>query len=95
MFKSLKLVRKQSSTAKVDVSDLLKVNMVYIWIFMLGWGFPTFYCALAIAGHGNTTNIFKAKYGWDEDETKLMNTIISTAGIIGIAIGSFTGGKLL
>ena len=48
-----------------------------------------------MAGHTNTTNVFKAKYGCDKDETLLMNTIISTAGVIGLTIGSFAGGPIL
>lgn len=33
--------------------------------------------------------------GWNEQETRLYNTLISSAGIIGLAFGSFLGGKLI
>ena len=39
--------------------------------------------------------MFKAKYGWDKDDTLLMNTIITTAGVIGLTIGSFATGPIL
>ena len=39
--------------------------------------------------------MFQAKFDWSEDETILYNTIISSAAIIGIAIGSFIGGGSL
>ena len=69
--------------------------MGYIWLYTLVWGFPTFYTSFALTGNANTTNVFKAKYEWDDDETKLMNTIITSAGVIGMAIGSFTGGSVI
>ena len=69
--------------------------MGYIWLCTMYWGFPTFYAAFALTGNSNTTNVFKIKYDWDDDETKLMNTIISSSAVIGIAIGSFTGGSLI
>ena len=53
------------------------------------------YAALAITGNANTTKVFEAKFGWDEDETILYNTIISSAGIIGIVFGCFIGGALI
>ena len=39
--------------------------------------------------------IFKDKLGWDEPTALTNNTIISTAGAIGVVIGSFLGGCLL
>ena len=95
LFKQLQLNTQYSSSTKIDLSGLLDVNMGYIWAYTLCMGLPTFYTTFALAGNTNTTNVFKAKYGWDEDETKLMNTMISTAGIIGLAIGSFSGGPVL
>lgn len=49
----------------------------------------------AMAGNTNTTAIFEAKFGWDKDDAILYNTIISSAGIIGLTIGSILGGSLL
>ena len=42
-----------------------------------------------------TRSVLKAKLGWDESEAKMWNTIISSTAIIGLMIGSLTGGSLL
>lgn len=39
--------------------------------------------------------MFKAKFGWDEDETILYNTIISSSAVVGLMIGSFLGGPFI
>ena len=49
----------------------------------------------ALSGISGTTDIFAAKMGWDEDETILNNTITSSASIIGIMVGTFSGGQLI
>ena len=54
-----------------------------------------FHTAFSISGNVLTTPIFEAKLNWTEDETRLNNTIISSAGIIGLALGSLLGGKLI
>ena len=69
--------------------------MCYTLPYMLMYGLGTWYCAFAIAGNGATTPVFEAKFGWTEDETILYNTIISTAGIVGLTIGSFIGGPMI
>ena len=42
-----------------------------------------------------TTPIFKAKFGWNEDDTKFYNTIITTAGVFGNMIGALIGGRAI
>ena len=59
------------------------------------WGFAAWQTTFALAGNTNTTKIFEAKLGWNKEETTLYNTIITTAGILGLTIGSFLGGNLL
>ena len=39
--------------------------------------------------------VFKDHFVWDEDQSVLFNTLISTIGLIGSSIGSFAGGKIL
>ena len=63
----------------------------YVSCYAIG----VWYCTWAIAGNAQTTNVFEAKFGWDKDETIFYNTIISSAGLIGLAIGSFLGGPLI
>ena len=49
----------------------------------------------ALAGNAQTTTVFEAKFGWNEQETVLYNTIISSSAIVGLAIGSFVAGPLI
>lgn len=77
------------------MSDLLDVNMGYLFSYALCFGFGTWHTTFAIAGAGSTTAIFEAKFGWSKDDTILYNTIISTSAVIGLAIGSFLGGSLI
>jgi len=64
------------------------------WYTAVG-GLGTWQTSWAITGNANTTAVFSAKFDWDEDEAIFYNTIISTAAIIGITVGSFMGGTLL
>ena len=79
----------------IDPSDLLCINQGYLTAYTLFNAFSVFYCAWAIAGNGNTADVFQDKFGWDDDETILYNTIISSFGIVGLAVGSFLGGELI
>ena len=65
--------------------------MSYVSCYALGVWYTTF----ALTGNSQTTPIFEAKFGWNEDETIFYNTIISSAAIIGLSIGSFLGGPLI
>ena len=49
----------------------------------------------ALGGNAQTTAVFQAKFNWDKDEAILYNTIISSAGVVGAAIGCFLGSILL
>lgn len=82
-------------TSVVDPSDKLSINMGYCFAYCAVWGLGTWQTAWALGGNGNTTAIFAAKLDWDKDDTIFYNTIISSAAIVGIAIGSLAGGKLL
>ena len=69
--------------------------MKYCFWFTVAYGIGTFQTAWAASGNANTHVIFKAKLGWDEDSAVLNNTIVSTAGVLGLFIGSFLGGIIL
>ena len=88
-------VLKQQSSERTDVSHLLKVNMCYAMSYFMMYGLGVWYTAFVLGGNGQTTQIFEAKFGWTEDETVLYNTIISSSGLVGMTIGSFTGGPLI
>ena len=63
--------------------------------FTACWGIGTWHRAFAFVGNTNTTTVFVAKFGWDKDEAILYNTIITSAAIVGLVIGSFLSGFLL
>ena len=88
-----RIVRQASE--RVDVSHLLKVNKGYATAYVACWSFGVCYYAFALFGNTQTTTIFEAKMGWTKDETIFYNTIISSAAIVGLVVGSFAGGRLI
>ena len=69
--------------------------MCYIVPYVLCFALSTWNCTWALAGNTNTTSVFEAKFEWTKDETLMYNSLISTAGVIGLMIGCFLGGSLL
>ena len=88
-----RIVRQASE--RIDVSNLLKVNKGYVTGYVLCWAFGVWYYAFALCGNTQTTTIFEAKMGWTKDETIFYNTLISSAAIVGLVIGSFAGGPMI
>ena len=78
-----------------EVSQKLEVKMGYCLAYTIVLGIGSWQCSWTANGNTNTTPIFEAKLEWDKDEAILYNTIISTAGMLGITIGSFLGGSIL
>ena len=77
------------------MSHLLKVNMCYAMSYVACYAIGVWYTTFSLTGNSQTTTVFEAKFGWDEDETTLNNTIISSSAIVGLSIGSFLGGPLI
>ena len=69
--------------------------MGYMTAYVACYALGVWYTTFALTGNSQTTDIFKAKFEWDKDETILYNTIISSSAIVGLAIGSFMGGPLI
>ena len=90
-----KKVLRRSSSERVDVSHLLQVNMCYAMSYVACYAIGVWHTTFALAGNSQTTSIFEAKFGWNEDETILYNTIISSSASVGLAIGSFMGGPMI
>ena len=66
--------------------------MPYLLAFTFVYGLGMWHVTWALAGNSQTTEVFKAKFGWTKEETITYNTIISSAGIVGLAVGcTFTG----
>ena len=78
-----------------DVNSKLVINMGYCIGYTAVWGLGTWQTAWSLGSNANTTAIFAAKLEWDKDEALFFNTIISSASIIGLAVGSLLGGSLL
>ena len=51
--------------------------------------------AFANGGNTQTAQVFEAKLGWDKQEFMLYNTMITSAAIIGVAVGSIAAGKII
>ena len=77
------------------MNEKLEINKGYCLWYTVAFGLGTFQTAWAIAGNANTSVIFKDKLGWDENTSLVNNTIISTAGAIGVIVGSFMGGCVM
>ena len=87
--------KAKADDALSQVNEKLEINMKYCFWFTVAYGIGTFQTAWAASGNANTHVIFRDKLGWDEDEAVLYNTIVSTAGVLGLFIGSFLGGLIL
>lgn len=46
-------------------------------------------------GNTQTAPILIAKFGWDESETRLYNSLIGNSGLLGLMVGSIFGGGLI
>ena len=69
------------------------VCFLHFYAFALGIG--VLQTSWAFTGNSQTTDVFKAKFGWDREQTKFYNTIISTSGVFGNMIGALIGGKAI
>lgn len=62
------------------------VFSVSVGVIQTGW---------TLAGNAATAPILIAKFGWDEQEAMLYNTMINTCAIFGLTLGSLTAGYSL
>lgn len=51
----------------------------------------TFQTGFVLAENNQAAYIIIAKFGWDEEEALMKNTILTSLGILGLAIGSVYG----
>ena len=69
--------------------------MCYVVPYITVCVFGLWHTAWANSGNSQTTDVFKAKLGWNDEETRFYNTIITSAGVIGMIFGSIIGGMLI
>jgi MFS family permease len=81
----------EATEAKKAGGDLIPtLAKLHFYVFTCGLG--ALQTGWAITGNTQTAPVFIVKFGWDEDEAKIYNTLISSVSILGIAIGSLLGG---
>ena len=72
------------------------INMRYLVALVANLTLGTFNVGFVVAGNNQVGSILEAQFGWDHDnEAKKWNTVISSAAITGLVIGSFAAGTLL
>ena len=69
--------------------------MCFLWMYACALGVGVLQIPMVFTCNSLTPPIFAAKLGWSEDDMKFNNSLISTAGVIGMTIGSFMGGKTI
>ena len=77
------------------MSHLLRVNRAYALSYVACYALGVWHTSFALTGNAQTTAIFEARFGWTGDETIHYNTVISSASIVGLTVGSFLGGPLI
>ena len=69
--------------------------MCYVTAYVACWSIGVWYYAFTLFGNTQTTTIFEAKMGWTKDETIFYNTLITSASVVGLTVGSFAGGPMI
>lgn len=93
----LKLMNASANISQepMEEDNALEVRMPYLLAFTFVYGLGMWHVTWTLAGNSQTTDVFKAKYEWTEDETITYNTIISSAGIVGLTVGCIFSGSLI
>lgn len=79
----------------MDLKKLPRANLVFLNLYVLTLGLGGINLGFAFAGNNQTANILAAKFEWDEEETKFYNSIVNFSAVLGLAIGSFSGGLII
>ena len=69
--------------------------MLFLWMYATALGIGVLQIPMVFTCNSLTPPIFAAKFGWTEDQIKLNNALITTAGVVGMTLGSFLGGKTI
>lgn len=80
------------STDATKASADIVPTLAYLHFYVFVCGLGALQTGWAITGNTQTAPVFIVKFGWDDDEQKIYNTLISSVSILGIAIGSLFGG---
>jgi len=74
---------------------LLVIKKWEMWKYILSMSWGTILVGWGILGNASCAPILIVQFGWDEEETKLYNSILSTIGLLGIMMGSIFGGPII
>jgi hypothetical protein len=64
-----------------------------MYIFTVGLG--SMQLGLVTLGNTQVAPVIIAKFGWNEEDTKFYNTILSSAGVWGLALGAMLSGHAI
>ena len=73
----------------------LKVNISFLLLYTFTVGLGMFQTSLALVGVGATMPIMKLQLGWSDKENLRYSTLISSAAILGMSVGSFLAGRFI
>ena len=80
---------------KQSDKESLRPNLCYLHYYAFALGVGVWQTSFVVSGNSQTTPVFAAKFGWDKEQTKFFNSLISSAGIFGSMIGALIGGKAI
>ena len=72
----------------------LAINLPFLQFYSFVLGLGVFQTSMSFAGTTQTIPVIAEKFEWGED-IKFYNTIITSAGILGLSLGSLLGGKTI
>lgn len=70
-------------------------NKEQLHLYALALGLGAMQIGWSLCGNTQTAPILIKKFGWDIEEAKLWNTIISSSSILGLTIGTFAAGVVI
>jgi len=91
---SQKLAFKEANPGFKSTDPELEPNILYIQFYCFVLGLGVFQTSMSFAGTTQTIPLIAEKFEWGED-VKFYNTIITSAGILGLSLGSLLGGKTI
>ena len=76
-------------------STTIKAKPGYLCGFQVYLMLMTAQCGFVLSGNNSVNDVIAAKLNWSTAETKLNNTIISSAAITGLIVGSVLSSKMV
>ena len=73
----------------------MPINLGFLQFYSFVLGLGVFQTSMSFAGTTQTIPIIAEKFSWSDEDVKFYNTIITSAGIFGLSMGSLLGGKTI